>query len=109
LDGRIQAIRPMSRTGLSLVNCRWNNSKRSSKWTTVISDPLRSPVTAQRQADGRIIVRTPGRALMILSVDEIDRLARFASHKATLQRFQMASDSRQNDERRRPINAAVSP
>jgi hypothetical protein len=53
----------------------------------VISDPLRVPVTAQRLNDGRIIIRTPGRPVTFFSVDEIDRLARFARGEGYLQRY----------------------
>jgi hypothetical protein len=52
----------------------------------VISDPLRVPVTAQRLQDGRIIIRTPGKPMIIFSVSEIDRLASFA-HQPRIQRY----------------------
>lgn len=55
--------------------------------TTVISDPLRVTILAQRLNDGRILVRTPGKPIMIFSADEIDRLAKFAAGLGTMQRF----------------------
>jgi hypothetical protein len=58
--------------------------------SVVISDSYRVPATAQRLEDGRIIIRTPGKPHLLFTVDEIDRLARFARDEATLQRFPMA-------------------
>lgn len=50
-------------------------------------------MTAQRLEDGRILIRAPGKSAAIFNTDEIDRLARFACNKATLQRFPMAPKS----------------
>ncbi len=64
----------------------------------IISDPLRVPVTAQRLEDGRTIIRTPGKPAMIFSRDEVDRLARFAADKPTIQRYVMAPESPRPDD-----------
>lgn len=55
--------------------------------SAVISDPLRNMVTATRQEDGRIVVRA-GKHFMLFSVDEIDRLARFATNEPQLGRLE---------------------
>jgi hypothetical protein len=55
----------------------------------VISDEFRVPVTAQRLKDGRIIIRTPGKGVMLFSAAEVDRLAKFASGAGTMQRYPM--------------------
>jgi hypothetical protein len=46
----------------------------------LISDKLRSPITATRQNDGRIIVRAANRFLMFTDA-EIFRLASFARNE----------------------------
>ncbi len=53
----------------------------------IISDPLRVPVTAQHLADGRILIRTPGKPPLLLSPTELDRLAAFANDLGVLQRY----------------------
>ncbi len=54
--------------------------------SAIISDRLRSTIAATRQDDGRIVVRAANRFL-IFTVDEIDRLARFARGEGVLQRY----------------------
>ena len=53
--------------------------------TTLISDPMRTPVLAQRLEDGRILVRSPGERIMLFSIAELDRLHKFANGLGTLQ------------------------
>jgi hypothetical protein len=52
---------------------------------TIISDPLRSMVTATRQADGRILVRAANRFLVFTEA-EVLRLADFVRGLGTIQR-----------------------
>jgi hypothetical protein len=60
-------------------------------WYTVgraiaISDPLKIPITAQKQSDGSVILRGH-KAVIILSQAELDRLFAFARNRAVIQRY----------------------
>ncbi|MGV0050113.1 hypothetical protein ACRU43_12875 [Mycobacterium colombiense] len=53
----------------------------------IISDPLRVPITAERRADGGVVVRGHFRGVLALSDGEINRLTSFALNKAHIQRY----------------------
>lgn len=53
----------------------------------IISDPLRTPVTAQRLEDNRIIIRAPGR-VMLFSDAEMARLIDFVRNEPQLGHLQ---------------------
>ena len=53
---------------------------------TIISDPLRSMITAERMANGRIALKA-GKSTVLLSDAEIERLYDFAVNRAIIQRF----------------------
>jgi hypothetical protein len=57
--------------------------------STIISDPLRVPITVQKRTDGGVVLRGH-RDNIILSETELDRLFAFARDKAVLQRFPIA-------------------
>jgi hypothetical protein len=55
----------------------------------IISDPLKIPLTAQKQSDGGVILRGH-KSVLILSQSELDRLFAFAHNRAVIQRYPMA-------------------
>lgn len=61
--------------------------------SVVISDALRVPITAERRADGGVAVRGHFRGVLALSEAECERLAAFATNRATLQRYPAATNN----------------
>jgi hypothetical protein len=65
----------------------------------VISDPYRTPITAQRHRDGGVVLRGP-RSLLLLSDAELDRLVAFARDeppRARIQRYAVQPEATQSD------------
>ncbi len=61
-----------------------------------ISDRWRSPIVAQKRADG-IVLRTSA-AWLLLSSAELDRLFAFVRNEPHIQHYAMAPESPQTDE-----------
>ena len=68
----------------------------------VISDRWRTPVTAQRQRDGGVVIRSGRSGLLILSPAELERLFSYANDLGVLKRFPMAPKGPQGDETTAP-------
>jgi hypothetical protein len=66
----------------------------------VISDPHRVPITCQRIDGARVLIRTPGRPVLIFSESELDRLFTFVRNEPQLGRLQRfpAPAATQSDE-----------
>jgi hypothetical protein len=68
--------------------------------TTIISDPYRQPITAQKHRDGRGVVLRGSRpgCILLLSEAELERLFGFANDLGVLRRYPMAPRSTQTGE-----------